>query len=593
MTRQLKPRNGRWRLTAQGQLPIAALATFMGLAMEGSALAQPPTRDAMVRTAAENEQVRFALTLPLQHQAQLHELLRHLYTPGDPQFHHFLSSTEFARRFGPTQAQYDRLKNQARQHGLRVVGEHKAHTVLDVQASAATIRSVFGSRLSLLQQTDGKQYLAPDRQPVVPSAFSALGADVVGLNQKPRHAHFIEMGKAKVDQHGAPVRPHDGNGSAGSYEPADILTAYNVDPTIQNGGQAVALFELSSANYADATTYANQYGLPAPNLVQLTVDGGTSDTSGSNEVMLDIEMIMAIGNSNTIYVYTGPNNAAGSLDTYTAIADDQVVNQVSTSWGLDEGREGQAAANAQDAVFAQMVAEGMALFAASGDCGAFDSGGSTLDVDFPASDPNVTGVGGTTLATDSVQNYVSESVWNDSSDTTRCQNGAGGGGGISSLWPIPSYQQGVSSNAPPGEFSTTMRNVPDVSLNANPATGYMVYNSLGGGWLVLGGTSAAAPLWAGFWSLISQSAGGSAGFANPILYSLANDPTSYANDFHDVTSDYNLWYGAVPGYDLGSGWGSFNAVNLFNDVLQTIGAGPGMTPSRPAASKAAIPRRQP
>jgi len=595
MTRQLKRTREGWRLTARWQSGIAALAALIGFASNGSAIAAPPTRDAVIRAAGEQEQVRFALTLPLQHQVELHDLLHHLYTPGDPQFHHFVRPAEFARRFGPTQAQYDRLKQQAQQYGLRVVGEHNSHTVLDVEASAASIRNVFGSRLNLLKQADGKQYLAPDREPVAPFPMAAIGAHVVGLNQKPRHTHFINKGKASIRANAVAVGSHDGSGDGGSYQPADIVNAYNA-AFIQNGGQAVAVFELSSANYSDADTYASQFGLTSPALVQVTVDGGTDDTSGAGEVMLDIEMIMAIANPDTIYVYTGPNTAAGALDTYTQIADDQLVNQVSTSWGVDEATEGADAANAEDAAFVQMEAEGMGLFAAAGDCGAFDSGGNTLDVDYPASDPNVTSVGGTTLFTDSNQFFISEVPWANPNDTGSCQNGAGGGGGISSLWSIPDYQQSIASNAPTGEFSTTMRNVPDVALNADPNTGYVIFDSIDGGWLVFGGTSAAAPLWAGFWSMVSQGAGIGAGFANPVLYALANDPDSYANDFNDVTSGTNLFYSAVEGYDDASGLGSFNAGNLFNDVLQVIAndmGGNGAQAQLTASGRAPTSRRRP
>jgi kumamolisin len=543
---------------------------FIGLTSTGSALAQSPVHDAVVRAATEQEEVRFALTLPLQHQDELRDLLHHQYTAGDPLFHQFLSSAEFDARFGPSQAQYENLKSLAQQYGLAVVGEHSSRTVLDVQAPAATIRNVFGSRLNLLRRADGKQYFAPDREPMAPFPISAVGAEVVGLNQQPRQTHLINMGKASESGVGS----HAGTGSGGSYQPADIKTAYNANG-IQNGGQAVAVYELSTANYSDAATYASQFGLTNPTLVQKTVDGGTTDNSGAGEVMLDIELIMAIANPSTIYVYTGPNTAAGALDTYTQIANDHLVNQVSTSWGLDETSQGSAAANAENTAFTKMVAEGMALFAASGDCGAFDSGSTTLNVDDPASNPNVTGVGGTTLTTSTTQQFTSEVPWANPSDTSRCQKGSGGGGGISSLWPIPSYQQGITSNAPTGQFSTTMRNVPDVTLDADPNSGYMVFDSVDGGWLVFGGTSAAAPLWAGFWSLVSHSAGKSAGFANPTLYTLANNSTSYARDFHDVTSGTNLFYKAVTGYDVASGWGSYNAGNLLADVVAAVGGGGG------------------
>ena len=578
MNQQLEKRKARLWLKTHCQLRIAAVTMFIGL-MSGSALAQSPVHDALMRAATEQEEVRFALTLPLQHQDELRDLLHHQYTPGDPLFHHFLSSTEFDERFGPSQAQYENLKNLAQQYGLSIVGEHSSRTVLDVQAPASTIRNVFGSQLNLLRRADGKQYFAPDREPMAPFPISAIGAEVVGLNQKPRETHLVKMGKAGADTSGIGVGSHAGTGSGGSYQPADIRTAYNANG-IQNGGQAVAVFELSTANYSDAATYASRFGLTNPTLVQKAVDGGTTDNSGAGEVMLDIELIMAIANPSTIYVYTGPNTAAGALDTYTRIANDHLVNQVSTSWGLDEASQGQAAANAENTVFTKMVAEGMALFAASGDCGAFDSGRTTLNVDDPASNPNVTGVGGTTLTTSTTQQFTSEVPWANPSDTGRCQKGSGGGGGISSLWPIPSYQQSITSNAPTGQFSTTMRNVPDVTLDADPNTGYLVFDSVDGGWLVFGGTSAAAPLWAGFWSLVSNSAGKSAGFANPTLYTLANNPTSYARDFHDVTSGTNLFYRAVTGYDVASGWGSYNAGNLLTDVVNAIGGGGGGTPTQ-------------
>jgi len=221
MTWKLKQRKRGWRLTAQRQLPLAAVAMFVGLASNGSALAQAPTRDAVVRTAAEQEQVQFALTLPLQHQQELQDLLQHQYKAGDPLFHQFLSSAEFDERFGPSQAQYDSLKQLAQQYGLSIVGEHGSRTVLDVQASAATIRNVFGSRLNLLQQADGKQYFAPDREAVAPFPMSAISAAVVGLNQKPLRTHLINRGKVSFDTSGVVAGSHAGTGSGGSYQPAD------------------------------------------------------------------------------------------------------------------------------------------------------------------------------------------------------------------------------------------------------------------------------------------------------------------------------------------------------------------------------------
>jgi kumamolisin len=545
----------------------AVAGLFLGLGCTAAAnAAAVPGGDRVVRSADGQETIKFALTLPHRNQAELQDLLRRLYTPGDARFHRFLGSAEFDERYAPSREQYEALKSLARQYGLSVVGEHGSRTVLDVAAPASTVRKVFGAQLQILQTAEGKQYHAPAGEVQLPFPISAIGADVVALNDRPAHTH-LRVRREHVSQAEirAAAQPHSGTQQSGSYAPADIQTAYDL-AGIQNGGTPVAVFELSSANYGDAATYAGNFGLNSPNLVQKTVDGGTTNTTGSTEVMLDIEMIQAVSNPTTMYVYTGPNSGSGVLDTYTQIADDDLVSQVSTSWGECESSEGQSAADAENTVFTKMVAEGISLFAAAGDNGAYDCGGSgSLAVDDPASQPEVVGVGGTSLTTSSSQAYVSEAVWDTSSTE-------GGGGGISTFWSIPSYQQGVTFNGASGQYSTTMRNVPDVALDADPATGFYVYDSdSAGGWTVVGGTSDAAPQYAAFWSLVSAGLGKAAGFANPTLYPIAENAGSYASDFHDVTSGSNNYYQAVTGYDDASGWGSYDGGNLYTAVISALG----------------------
>jgi len=361
MKQQSKRRKDAWRLAVHKRLGMAAVGAFLGTT-GGLAQAQPLFADSAVRPAQEQEQVQFALTLPLNHQDELSTLLTHLYTPGDPQFHHFLGSAEFDARFGPTQQQYDTLKSLARQYGLTITGEHSSRTLLDVAAPAATVRNVFGTQMQLMQEVaTGRQYFTPDREAVAPFPLAALGAEVAALQQKPRVTHIRDRRPVSEAQVNAAAQPHTGTQLDGSYAPADIKTAYNLGG-IQNGGQAVALYELSSAHYADSGTYASKFGLTSTALTQKTVDGGTTDTSGSTEVMLDIEMVMAISNPATMYVYTGPNSSTGALDTYTQIANDDLVNQVSSSWGLCESSEGSTDANAENTVFTKMVAEGIAVF---------------------------------------------------------------------------------------------------------------------------------------------------------------------------------------------------------------------------------------
>jgi kumamolisin len=341
-----------------------------------------------------------------------------------------------------------------------------------------------------------------------------------------------------------------GTGPSGTFEPADIKRAYNLN-AIQNGGRPVALIELSSANYADAQTYATKFNLNNPLLTQIAVDGGTTAETGNGplEVLLDIEMVMLVSNTTNILIYTAPNSTAALLDTYARIADDNSVGQVSTSWGLDEADVGSATANAENTQFEKMAAQGIAVFAATGDDGAYAC--TTLCVQDPSSQPYVTGVGGTVLTTSAGQVYASESAWTD------------GGGGISALWSIPSYQTGVAANDT--QFSHTMRNVPDVALETgNP--GYYVYCSTAGGWVGADGTSAAAPQWAAFWGLIGQGLGTRAGFANPTLYSIAKNTANYATAFHDVMTGNNGYYDAFKGYDNATGLGSYNGGGLYAAV---------------------------
>ena len=555
-------------------LKIAAASLFLGLGCTAMASASglAPVSDKLLRNAAEQDQIRFSLSLPLNNQAELKSLLEKLYDPSSPQFHQWLKSADFDARFGPTQAQYDGLKSLAQQYGLKITGEHASHTLLDVEASAATIRSVFGSQMEFRQTPEGKVYHAAASEAVEPFPIAAMGAHAIGLTARPLHPRYIKSNhkvtKAEVD---AAAQPNAGTSPNGLYGPADLKTAYNLNG-IQNGGLPVAVIEFSGANYGDAATYAKQFGLNSPKLIQKAVGSnpGTT-TSAAVEVMLDIEMVEAIANPTSIYVYTGTFGATTTPDTYQQIADDNLVVAVGSSWGECEYSTGQTQAEAEDTAFTKMVAEGISLFSASGDTGAEGclrngDGSSRLNTGDPDS-PNVVSVGGTSLTTTSAQAWSSEVVWDTSSSE-------GGGGGISQFWTIPSYQKNVVFNGPSGQFSTTMRNVPDVALDADPNTGVYVYSSVGNqGWIGVGGTSDAAPQFAAFWGLVSKGLGKAAGFANPPLYSLAENATSYAKDFHDITSGNNNYYNAYTGFDDATGWGSYNGGNLYADLISTLGSG--------------------
>ena len=553
--------------------------------------------------------ITLTLSLAPRDQAGLETLLGRLYDPQDPLYHHFLTSAQFEARFSPTPAQYNAIAAFARTRGLTVTGTSPNRLLLEVSAPAGTVESAFGVHLQRLLDTQGRLFHAPDTDPVVPASVAPLLTGVIGLdNGAVAHPHFQRLGPLSSPPDGtlpdlgpglvgsglfpdtilpaaAPLQT--GSGPGGGLTPSNIKNAYNLSSLSLTGtGQTLALFELDSYVASDINSYESAFGLPTVSLTNVPVDGGSgtlNSSGGQAEVTLDIELQMALAPGtpvapSSILVYEGPNTFQGLIDTYNQIATDDAARQISTSWGLDEPDMAQGTVKfgkprvstnilqAENVVFQQMAAQGQTLFAAAGDSGAYDNG-KTLTVDDPASDPYVTGVGGTSLTTNGGNGpYVSETTWNNGS-------GSAGGGGISAYWAIPAWQHGVVSAASLG--STTMRNVPDVSLDANPYTGYSIF--VGGGWNLYGGTSCAAPLWAAYTALVNQqrlaNGSGYIGFANPILYAAAQGPYGSQN-FHDIADgSTNLYYPAVTGYDDATGWGTLNGANLLADLAPPPPAG--------------------
>ena len=549
-------------LSLPGHIPAAALAS----ARKVSAL------DA-------RQPLSLALTLPLHHQAELDDLLRGLSDPQDPRFGQFLTPDEFAARFSPTPAEYTHVMAYAKSVGLSVTATHPNRTLLDVSGSASVVERAFGLHLSLYQsQKDGRVFFAPDAEPQVPASLGGLVTGIVGLdNALLRRPHMIQKSLPDVspalDSYAAPFET--GSGPGGGLTPTDIKKAYNVTGVPETGtGQVLGLYELDGYTTSDITAYETAFGLPNVPLQNIAVDGGVpTPGGGAAEVTLDIELQMALApNISKILVYEAPNDGGpGALDMFNKIASDNLAKAISTSWGLPEVESG--GLQAENAAFQQMAAQGQSIFAAAGDSGAYDDG-QNLGVDDPASQPYMVGVGGTTLTTTGAGGaYQSETTWNS--------YGGGGGGGISVEWPIPAYQAGVVGSAA-SQGSTTQRNVPDVSLDADPNnSGYSIY--FGGGFTIYGGTSCAAPLWAAFTALVNQKRAASGysllGFANPPIYGIATS-SAYANDFHDIADgSTNEYYPAVTGYDDATGWGTFNGANLLAD-LSNFGAAP-VAPSAP------------
>lgn len=278
-------------------------------------------------------------------------------------------------------------------------------------------------------------------------------------------------------------------------------------------------------------------------------------------------------------VYQGPNTDAGVVDTYARIANDNQATPISTSWGICQPSVLPSTLQSQSSSLTQMAAQGQSIFAASGDSGADDCGGSQLAVDYPASDPSMTGVGGTHLNNlGSNGAYGSETAWDGV-----CANGpCAGGGGVSAVWAQLSWQSGPGVQ---NQFSTGKREVPEVALDADPSTGYAIF--FGGSWVEFGGTSAGAPLWAAWPALTNQYAATQGhprlGFAAPTRYQVAGNAQQYPLSFHDVTQGSNGFYPATPNYDLATGWGSFDGWNLLRAANGALPAFPAVTAVSPSS----------
>ncbi|GCE24044.1 S53 family peptidase [Dictyobacter kobayashii] len=305
-----------------------------------------------------------------------------------------------------------------------------------------------------------------------------------------------------------------------------------------------------------------------------------------------MEIVSAIAPNAAQKVYIGPNSTSGVNDTYSRIVTDNTVKVTTISWGLCEASTGNAELGALNNIFLQGSSQGQAFFAASGDSGAYDcngggGSGTTLAVDSPADDPNVVGVGGTRLQVGTGGTYSSESAWGS--------NNSGGGGGISSYFTRPAYQTGTN-------LTNANRMVPDVSADADPQTGYAIYCTVSAsncsGWLSVGGTSGAAPMWASTAIDINQYLASQGkpvlGNAHQSFYNLYNNSQTYT-PFHDVTTGNNLYYNAGPNYDLATGLGTPNAWNIARDLAGGSGT-PTPTPTStpiPTPTSTSIPTPTP
>jgi kumamolisin len=461
-----------------------------------------------------------------------------------------LTREQFAKEYGADPASIALVGSFAREHRLTVKETSAARRTMILSGTVAAMNKAFGVELKQYELAAGN-YRGRTGSIHLPADLQAVVEGVFGLDNRPQaKAHF----RRRREQAGA--RAH---AQSTSYTPLQVATFYDFPTKVNGSGECIALIELAGGfKQTDLSEYWSQLKLSTtPTVASVAVGNGSNNPTGDPngpdaEVMLDIEVAGAIAPGAKIVAYFAENTDAGFLNAITTAIHDDVNNPaiISISWGGPESSWTAQAMSSMDEAFQAAAAMGVTICVAAGDDGSSDGVDDGLNhVDFPASSPNVLSCGGTRLVGSGTA-IASETVWNELN-----HNEGATGGGVSDVFSLPAYQgaAGVPPSANPGHKAG--RGVPDVAGDADPTTGYITIVDGQSG--VIGGTSAVAPLWAGFVALINESIRKPVGFLNPLLYQQANKA-----DFNDITSGNNGAYSARAGWDACTGLGSPNGLEI-------------------------------
>ncbi len=533
------------------------------------------------------------LTIVLRHddQAGLNRYLRDLYDPHSPNFHHYLTQSEIADRFGPSAGTYRTALEYLSANGFELLHGSANRLTLTVRGTRAKVERAFDIRIKDYR-IGRRDFYASDRDPALPANLASRVQSVGGLSNLAHVANTIEAaGKLICTILFAPIYPPPGYKFC-NYNPTKALddcinsvpawakgngpltldlnsdlTYFNVVPDGQScnspqatpltkaeglaagagvvrtaaqpaasslggAGQTIGLVEFDTFEQSDVANYFNLIGLPSANLANLStvdVNGGATPGSGQDEVLLDIDTVMTLAEEANVKVYDAPFEGGSSFeDVFNQMIDDKVT-VISNSWSYCEDETDQADVDSIDSVLSNAAAAGISVFNGAGDSGSTCLDGSSNTIGVPADSPHATAVGGTTQVESLGGLYGTETWWDGVLETPPTGQG---GFGISKFFTAPSYQAGLS----------TMRSIPDVVTNADPSTGVEICQASAGGCpsnLFYGGTSIAAPIWASYAAIINQAVGTNLGLANTALYPLAgtsafHDAVSMGTDFQHV-----------------------------------------------------------
>ncbi len=559
-----------------GTVAFLCAAAFLLLTIPGQAqsLLTRHTREVTLNGEAQsvgrlpaNQIMHVGIVLALRHQPELDNFLQEIYDPSSSSYRHFVTVKEFTERFGPGQEDYDAVIRFAKANGFTVVDGSRDALYVHLKGTVANVEKAFHVTMGVYQHpTENRTFFAPDREPAVDLPFQLW--HISGLDN-------YSIPRANFKHRSTQAHPNVVKGSCpgGVYCGSDMRSAYYNGGTLTGTGQNIGILELAGSDLADLTTYYKNVGQKEPYTPTLVSTGGYSTkclaSGGCDDTEQTLDMTQAMGmapGSKMLYMYVcGDAYGSGTFDETACLSAMSTASplsaQISCSWSWTPADPA-----TDDPYYKKFAAQGQNFFVASGDGGSYPSGSRPFY--YPQEDAYVTAVGGTDLqVTKAGGPWSSETAWVDS-----------GGGITQDNIPIPAWQllSGVINSQNKG--SKTLRNVPDIAGEAN-FDFYVCADQSGcsSGW---GGTSFAAPMWAGFMALVNQQAianGNPAlGFVNPAIYNIGVG-SGYSAAFHDITSGGNGGYTAVKGYDLVTGWGSPNGAGLINALAGSGGGSPAVT----------------
>ncbi|HEY1994746.1 MAG TPA: protease pro-enzyme activation domain-containing protein [Edaphobacter sp.] len=517
-----------------------------------------------------NQMMTLNIVLPLRDPAGLQSLLSEIYNPASPSYRHFLTVPEFTARFGPTQEEYDEVVLFAKMNGFTIIGGSRDGMDVQIKGPVSAVESAFHVSIGTYKHpTESRTFYAPDREPTTYLPFKLWhisGLDNFSLPhpmvvKKSDYAKALGIAADSVVSHAT-----TGSGPSASFLGSDMRAAYYGGSDLTGAGQNLGLLEFFGTDLDDVNTYFNNVGQTNNVPISLLSTDGTSTSclhtpalGNCDDTEQTLDITQAIGMApglSSLVVYVGSTDTAiiSAMTTH-----DPLPTTIGCSWGWTPVDP-----NTLDPYFQKMAVQGQSFFAASGDNSTWSRGNEP----WPADNAYVTSVGGTDLITAGQAGpWQSETAWLYS------------GGGISpDNIAIPSWQQLPGVINANNRGSTTLRNGPDVSANAD-FTFYTCANQSGCLANQYGGTSFGAPMWAGYIALVNQQLANNGnspiGFINPTIYS-QNVTSSYDLDFHDITSGTSGSFSAVSGYDLVTGWGSPNT-GLINALTGSATQTPAFT----------------